>query len=292
MTCDPINAANGAARAMLDTFASVGAEAFDVTTTTRQGAKVWFRGNVPLQELRRIMPAELAAAARLERNVIVRPRCPSRVFIQLDDLTADAMQRVQSVSFLGLETSPQNYQAWIAMRQVGEEFARQVRKGAGADPSASGATRVAGSVNFKDKYAPDFPRVQIVHRSPGLIADKEVVLSRFMPTSETVRKEKANARVALRHLGVRRWPSYQRCIEGAPPARDDLRPDISRADFTWCMIAIDWGWSVEDTAARLMEESSKARENGERYARLTSRRAAAAIDRRRSNTTRLLYNPG
>jgi hypothetical protein len=287
MTGDPISAASDAARAMLDAFASVGAEAFDVTITTLQGAKVWFRGNVPLQELRGIMPAELAAAARLERNVIVRPRGPGRVFIQLDDISAEAMQRVQSVSFLGLETSPRNYQAWIAMQQSGEDLARQVRKGAGADPSASGATRVAGSLNFKHKYAPNFPRVQIVHRSPGLIADKEI-LSRFVPTSDTGRKQEASARVSRRHSGARRWPSYRRCIEGAPPARGDPRPDVSRADFTWCMTAIDWGWSIEETASRLMEESAKACENGERYARLTSRRAAAAIDRRRSDTTRFL----
>jgi hypothetical protein len=44
------------------------------------------------------------------------------------------------------------------------------------------------------------------------------------------------------------------------------RPDISRADFTWCMTASDWGWSVDDIATRLLEESEKARENGERYA--------------------------
>lgn len=55
------------------------------------------------------------------------------------------------------------------------------------------------------------------------------------------------------------------------------RPDISRADFTWCMIAIDWGWSVTDTAARLMQLSPKARENGERYTLRTAQNAAAVV---------------
>jgi hypothetical protein len=36
------------------------------------------------------------------------------------------------------------------------EFARRVRRGAGADLSASGATKIAGSLHYKDKYAPDF----------------------------------------------------------------------------------------------------------------------------------------
>ncbi len=56
------------------------------------------------------------------------------------------------------------------------------------------------------------------------------------------------------------------------------RPDISRADFTWCRTAIEWGWGIQDTARRLMELSSKAKENGERYATvLTASNAAASV---------------
>jgi hypothetical protein len=58
------------------------------------------------------------------------------------------------------------------------------------------------------------------------------------------------------------------------------RPDISRADFTFCLLAIDWGWSIEETAGRLLQESSKAQENGEPYALRTARNAAAAIESR------------
>lgn len=76
-----------------------------------------------------------------------------------------------------------------------------------------------------------------------------------------------------------KWPSYLRCVQGAPPNRDQTGPDISRADFTWCMTAISWGHSIEETAAHLMEESAKARENGERYALLTAQNAAAAVER-------------
>lgn len=59
----------------------------------------------------------------------------------------------------------------------------------------------------------------------------------------------------------------------------DDRPDISRADFTWCRTAIEWGWSAEATASRLMELSSKAKENGEAYAVLTATNAARSVDR-------------
>ena len=78
----------------------------------------------------------------------------------------------------------------------------------------------------------------------------------------------------------RRWPNYQRCVQGAPENRDKTGPDVSRADFTWCMTAIDWGFSIEDTAKQLKLESAKAKENGERYALLTAQNAAAAVERR------------
>ena len=78
----------------------------------------------------------------------------------------------------------------------------------------------------------------------------------------------------------RKWPSYQRCVQGAPENRDKTGPDVSRADFTWCMTAITWGWSIEETAANLLEISTKARENGERYALMTAQNAAAAVERR------------
>jgi hypothetical protein len=46
------------------------------------------------------------------------------------------------------------------------------------------------------------------------------------------------------------------------------------------MTAISWGHGIEETAARLIEESAKARENGEPYALLTAQNAAVAHDRR------------
>jgi hypothetical protein len=47
---------------------------------------------------------------------------------------------------------------------------------------------------------------------------------------------------------------------------------------------LDWGWSVEAVASRLMEESAKARENGQQYALLTATNAAAAVQRRQPRT--------
>jgi len=94
------------------------------------------------------------------------------------------------------------------------------------------------------------------------------------------REQPKPVRVSPTRSGIRKkWPSYERCVQGAPPNHGNTGPDISRADFTWCMTALDWGWSVEGVADRLMELSSKAQENGEQYALLTAQNAAAAVER-------------
>jgi hypothetical protein len=264
---------------ILDTFASVGAQRLDFTFTDAASDKVGFHGNRPLDQLRPAVPGILKEAAEQQHNVIVRPRSAGAALIQLDDLDDDAAKRLRPVSFLVLHTSPGSFQAWVAVTDGGADFARRLRKGAGADPAASGATRVSGSLNFKEKYAPAFPHVETVHASPGMLvtrADLEA-LEVVAPPEKT---DPAAIRISRRHPGARGWLGYQRCVENAPQAHGGDRPDISRADFTFCLLAIDWGWGVEETAARLMQESGKARENGEAYALRTARNDATAIERR------------
>ncbi len=163
------------ARAMLDIFGSVGATRFDVTWTNRAGDRERYWRGVILAELKRTLPGMLDAATAGERNVIVRPRGDGVTFIQLDDLKADQLARPAPAVFLALETSPGNYQAWVALPGAEDkDFARRVRKGTGADATASGATRVAGSLNFKDKHDPEKtgkpgPRVAVHAAQPGRV---------------------------------------------------------------------------------------------------------------------------
>lgn len=265
---------------MLAAFASVGVKHCDITWTNAAGGKVSFRSNRSLDELRSTLPRLLDDAARQQHNVIIRPRSGGPALIQLDDMDAAAEARLRPVSFLTLRTSPGNYQAWIAMTDADADFARRLRKGTGADPSASGATRVSGSWNFKEKYAPAYPIVETVHSSPGRIVTRSELKTLGVVAPPEKTETASPSTRASRRSGRRGFPSYERCVQGAPQARDGGRPDISRADFTFCLLALDWGWSVEETAARLMRESSKARENGEAYARRTADNAAAALSRR------------
>jgi hypothetical protein len=275
------------AQTMLEVFASVGAVRFDVTWTNAAGDGQRFRRAVPHADLARRMPGILDDATRQQRNVIVRPDGPSAMFVQLDDLDSGKLARVAPALFLALETSPGNFQAWVAVPgDEDKDLARRLRKGTGADTTASGATRVAGSLNFKDKYAPDFPRVAIHVAQPGrtVTADELDRLGLVAPP-EPVAHAPPPARVS-RGGGSRRWPSYARCVDGAPLNSEETGPDISRADFVFCMTAITWGFSAEEAADRLMEESDKARKNGKRYAELTARNAGLAVERRKQQPQR------
>lgn len=280
----------GDALRMLEAFESVGVRFLAITHTDIDQQRRGFRPKESIEEARRSMPFLVPSSRKRRNNVILRPHRPlSALLIQLDDLNEAALDRVKPVAFLILQTSPGNFQAWLAVespenapgRLQDADLVRRVRKAAGADPTASGAARTAGTANYKRKYEPDFPIVRITSTQPGLIVTRDA-LERLglvaAPETPPVLRASAPARRSRRTRGA--WPSYARCLAQAPIAHGQDRPDVSRADFTWCLTAIDWGFSVEATAARLMEESPKARESGERYAMLTATNAAAAIERR------------
>jgi len=281
---------------MLDTFASVGATHFDLTHTNIDGEKRGFRPEQSLAQVKNSMPKLFPGAAERQNNIIVRPLSKTVNFVQLDDLDAAGLSRVGEAAFLTLETSPGNHQAWVAVSglttpEEAKDFARRLRKGAGADHSASGATRVAGTVNYKRKYEPDFPTVRINSTAPGRIVAKEQLEAMGLvaapepeitapaftartPHSRTGQQSATRAKV---------WPDYARSLAGAPPRRDGSGPDQSMADYNWCMVAIDWGWSIEDTARKLPDVSEKARERvrlkDAGYPLITAQHAAAAVER-------------
>jgi hypothetical protein len=272
---------------MLDTFASVGATHFDLTHINIDGEKRGFRPQQTIHQLKNSLPRLFPGATARQNNIIVRPTGDAVQFIQLDDLKADSLDKVKDVPFLTLQTSPGNHQAWVAVSglQSGEEtkeFARRLRKGVGADPSASGATRVAGTANYKRKYEADFPTVRILDAVPGRIVTQAQLEERdiLAPVEPPAVIPIESRRRAARTDGERTWPDYERCVAGAPPSKDGPGPDRSMADFFWCMMASQRGWNIEETANKLMEVSGKAQERArlgdEGYSLITAQNASAA----------------
>jgi hypothetical protein len=138
---------------------------------------------------------------------------------------------------------------------------------------------VAGTVNYKRKYAPEFPTVTVLSATPGRIVTPE----KLEQLGLLARQEPVARATPLRvsRSGGQSWPDYERCVAGAPLNHGKTGPDISRADYFWCLMAAQRGWRPEEIAAHLMELSTKARENGEAYARKTAEKAAAACNGQR-----------
>ena len=270
---------------MLDIFASVGATGFNVTWTNLQDQPRRSRKGISVAEITRAMPKILDAAIADTLNLIVRPYGRDVWFIQLDDLKAEELQRLAPRIFLILETSPGNHQAWAALQgQHDKEFARRVRRGAGTDKRATGATRVAGSLNYKEKYDPEktgkpWPRVTIHTAQPGhmtttaeleevgLVAPKEE-FAPFVPARSSDRSRTG-------------WPSYEIALRRAPLNREGTGPDRSNADLSWAMTAIGlFRRGEKETAAELMKLSEKARQRGQAYADMIADTAAKFVAQR------------
>lgn len=291
-----------AARDMLDAFISVGANRFHVTFTNLSEDETGFLRNRTVPSMRYNLPGWMERAARLTpvtlpatekypeqtalagENLILRPYTPPAVvLVQLDDLNPEQLKRVRPAVFLLLQTSPGNYQAWAAVEGGDREFTSRVKRTIGADLSASGSVRLAGTTNYKRKYLPDFPTVALEEAKPGHIMTRDA-LERWgladagaAGTGKQERKEPPASPLRCSD-GPKRlaWPDWNLCLEEML-ARGKKR---SAADYYFACIASDrYKRTPEEIADKLMELSSKARENGYEYALGQAMRAAEAVAR-------------
>lgn len=293
---------------MIDAFASVGADAFVVTKTDILQRLKWGK-TYPLNVLREKLPAMVRTAAirrpvpvetqtfMAGENLIIRPIGNHVAFVQLDDLRTEQLDRIRPAVFLLHATSPGSYQEWIAVsglsggKEAFKELTRNVRRAVGAnDKSASHATRLAGTENFKLKYQPDFPTITILETHPGRVMTIAQLEAMGLVTPAVPQQNRPQLRKPQQEdiAGKsQRWPSYAMSLAGAPQGDDGSGPDRSRADFWWCYLALQRKWSVEDTETKLLEVSEKAQERVQSgdpgYVHQTVINALAAVERGRRN---------
>lgn len=297
-----------AAPRMLETFASCGAESFVITKTSLEWPghkKAKWGKTYSLEELRPKLQGMVRTAGRrgeevlpdgrkvwAGENLIMRPFGRNVAFVQLDDLVPEQLEKVRDAACIIHATSPGNYQAWIAVRGAPEgkeqfkEFTRRVRKTVGGnDKSASHATRVAGTENFKLKYAPNYPTVTIVETHPGRVMRPEQLESRGLLSAAPERRKAADLKftdLAPRRSGAEKhWPSYEESLARAGRNQAGTSPDRSTADFWWCYFALKEGFRREETEAKLVEVSERAEErvggSDKGYARITVENAAERL---------------
>jgi hypothetical protein len=292
----------GQALAMLEAFASVGARVFDLSITDINGDPVegLQRTGESLAQIRRRIGHDLQAAERNRHNVIIRPRSTTALLVQLDDFSREKAAQIEPYAFITSCTSPGNGQVWLAVadgpkeseKEAAKAFRKRIRRGAGADKSATGATRISGSLNFKPHYSPQFPIVTLTHinhgktitiaqsQEAGLLGPAEEQAPILPPASVPPRIPPSGA------TSARYWPDYERALRGAPLKKHGTGPDRSLADYMFCRWAAQRGWTAEEIAIKLMDVSQKAQEQARRgdegYAKVTAWNAAQDVGRERT----------
>ena len=269
----------------LDVFEETGFDRVDfgvVEVAEGQNVSHGFMKDRPISEIREEVAVKMEEAQRNDWSVVVRPRHTEGVnstlrLLQMDDVELDDLEVLRDFAFMTLETSPDNFQALIAVEADEVSFGvlkREMVKHFKSDDGANGSVRLPGSLNTKPKHRDDrggFPTVRLVETNPGLVfnlRDFDGLLG--FNVVEMVNRDLLEARIMVKRgapkVGIRegtggRWPSYYQCIEGAPMTAEG-KPDRSKADFVFARTALDWGFSAEDVANCLMEESEKAQERG------------------------------
>jgi hypothetical protein len=211
------------------------------------------------EKFRALLPSMILKAAAAGESFIVRPEACN--LIQLDDLSSAALERIEPFAFLALETSPDNFQAWVSVSVENEArtaLRRRLIAGLGADSGASGAMRWPGSLNCKPSRRlldGSFPAVRLFwfsnHAgitpeqldSAGLLAPEKIAPAN-PPRESTSSLPAADAPT--------RFPDYGRELAAASG-------DRSRADLRWCLLSLAWGWSRDQVGTELPRVSEKAR---------------------------------
>ena len=186
-------------------------------------------------------------------------------------------KRVRPAAFLVLQTSPGNYQAWVAVRDGDRDFTARIKRKTGADLSASGSVRLAGTGNFKRKYAPEFPTVTIDELHLGRVMTREQLegMGLAAPAPAKAAPPASPLRCSSDRPRSLAWPDWNRCLEEML-AKGKKR---SAADYYFACIASGRPYkrTPEEIADRLMQISSKAVENGYDYALGQAIRAAERV---------------
>lgn len=280
------------ARLMLTALHKGGADRFDLTLKDVRGEKVSFQRSVSVHSLRKRVEGLLEEAERKTLSVIIRPHSSTTVFVQLDDLTPEDATFIGPHACCVIETSPDNFQAFIALvgpssKAETDAVRRSLIKHFHADAGASGAARLAGSLNVKEKHRrPDgsFPRVQIITVNHGLILTPSDLMARGLLQDLSVPPLRPLPSAPKKRR--RRAPIYARAVS-AVRLKEDGEVDRSAVDFHYAVVCFDWGFSYEDTVRLLRSNSPKAAERNDDYAERTAANALQAFEERRASRPKL-----
>jgi hypothetical protein len=273
------------ARQTIDAFESVGVTEFKTVFLSRVpvggNARCVGSEEVAASEIRARLAGYIRRSERQEQSVCLRPR--DGQLIQLDDCPAEVVERLAPYSFLTVETSPQNYQSWIALPltisndervAVRERLLRQL-KDTGANGGAYNSVRLPGALNAKQKYKDaggHYPRVRLVASAPGLVVAPQLLEAAGLLAAPLPEKVVAMPTYSNTRLPEREADYYEYLRRSGKSDTD--KPDRSNADICYAMVMLKMGWPRHYVAARINDHSQKAQGRRDNYATRTTDVAA------------------
>ena len=222
------------------------------------------------------------------RNIYVRPKGEHNLSL-LDDLTAEAVQRMKTTGFSPaaiVETSPGNFQAWLKHqkslpREVSTAAARGLAKEFGGDLGAADWRhfgRLAGFTNRKLKYQGDdglFPFVRLIEATGMPYPEAEQFIARI--EAEVARREVGRA--VPRSIATRSGESLK-SIERFR-ANPGYAGDGTRIDLAYAIYALAHGAPAASVEAAIRTRDLSHKGTAKRqteYVERTVRKAMAAVN--------------
>jgi hypothetical protein len=237
-------------------------------------------------EFKSRVPEYVKRNQKQHHNVAVRAW---GAIIQVDDCNAEILERLRPFAFYAEETSPGNYQVWLALPKafVGadgkiNEAGKAIRKrllekfeerGEFANGGAYSSTRLPGTLNIKEKYQPSFPLIRLTHVAMGRIVTPEeleaAALLADVPAAPAITLVESS-RYANSKLPTE-WPDYHYYVSRAP-LKEDGQPNLSRADESFAVRCLSLGHPSHSVISRLQSVRDKAARRHD-YAERTVRAA-------------------
>ncbi|MDQ3474141.1 MAG: RepB family DNA primase, partial [Acidobacteriota bacterium] len=296
------------ARKLVEAFTSVGVDQFKTVFISCVSLTGDYRclnsEDVGASALRGRLADYVRRSERQQQSVCLRPMnpelkqddkvCSQGALIQVDDCTPEILERLAPYSFLTVETSPSNFQAWIALPRgvtegkrvaVRERLLRQLKE-TGANGGAFNSVRLAGSLNAKEKYRGAdgrLPRVRLCDVAPGLVIAPDVLdaaglLAAPLPPRVTRVETYSNAQIPTEEA------DYHSYLARSGKSDSD-KPDRSNADICYAIRMLNLGWPRHSVASRLNDLSSKAQGRRDKYAENTVNAAARILSTETPSTS-------
>jgi hypothetical protein len=204
------------------------------------------------------------------RNIAVRVWGP---IFQVDDCSAEFYERLKPFCFAAIRTSPKSWQVWISLSGdfVGKDgkrndalvavrtrfFDRCKELKESANGGAYNSIRLPGTLNIKEKYAPEFPRIQLVYVSKGRqTTPEELDAADLLVPAPTPKLTLVNSTPRPRNI-LAPTPFYQDYVNRAP-LKEDGKPNLNRADLSFVIRLRALGYSRAEAAAELRAVRDKA----------------------------------